>query len=358
MIGLIDRVILGRLASRIGITVLMVFSLICLVESLDAGRFFYLTTLGGPQLALMTIAASAARWTIKTLSVSVLLGAIIAVIDLRAKRELVVIKSVGFSIWRMLRAPVLAALVVGALVGIGGDTVATSINRVHNPTPTSAYNSLLPSNELWLEQGSGAESYVITASYVSPGEATLGGVTVFLRYADPAARIVAETARLENGQWHFGPGRIYTALQPQRPLPEGYTLPASSTPADLRLKYASTEDLTIFEIGAALASRVSDPLLRAGMTTRMIKLITLPLLLVGSLFIAFAFTAGYRRTNKYGAAVLYGIVLGFVIFVITEMADRAGSAGVLSPLLAAAGPALVAIATGLTVLLRKEDGRV
>jgi lipopolysaccharide export system permease protein len=50
-------------------------------------------------------------------------------------------------------------------------------------------------------------------------------------------------------------------------------------------------------------------------------------------------------------------VLGFVVFLVTEMADRAGSAGVLDPTFAAVGPAFVAVLTGLTVLLYKEDGR-
>jgi len=42
-------------------------------------------------------------------------------------------------------------------------------------------------------------------------------------------------------------------------------------------------------------------------------------------------TTATQSENKYGAAVLYGIVLGFVVFLVTEMADRAGSAGVLDP---------------------------
>ncbi|WDR03583.1 LptF/LptG family permease [Devosia algicola] len=90
---------------------------------------------------------------------------------------------------------------------------------------------------------------------------------------------------------------------------------------------------------------------------RVIKLLALPLVLCGSLLIAFAFTAGYRRSDRYGAAILYGIVLGFVVFMITEMADRAGSSGVLDPGFAAVGPAFVAIVIGVTVLLYKEDGR-
>jgi lipopolysaccharide export system permease protein len=55
--------------------------------------------------------------------------------------------------------------------------------------------------------------------------------------------------------------------------------------------------------------------------------------------------------------VLYGIVLGFVVYVVTEMAGRAGDAGVIQPVVAVFGPALVAIVAGATVLLNREDGR-
>jgi lipopolysaccharide export system permease protein len=55
--------------------------------------------------------------------------------------------------------------------------------------------------------------------------------------------------------------------------------------------------------------------------------------------------------------VLYGIVLGFVVYVVTEMAGRAGEAGVVQPVIAVLGPALIAIVAGATVLLNREDGR-
>jgi lipopolysaccharide export system permease protein len=108
---------------------------------------------------------------------------------------------------------------------------------------------------------------------------------------------------------------------------------------------------------AAVSQRMADPGLRAAAVTSLFRLISLPAQLAGSVLIGFAFTAGYRRTNKYGGAVLYGIVLGFVVYVVTELATRSGSAGVLDPAFAAAGPAFVAIIIGVTVLLYKEDGR-
>jgi lipopolysaccharide export system permease protein len=191
---------------------------------------------------------------------------------------------------------------------------------------------------------------------VQPGGTVLNEVTVFLFDDGPVDRIIADEARLQSGHWLIAEGMGYRADAPPQRLTD-LLLPTTSTPADLKVRLASTDDLTFFELGAALGTQLNDPILRNAVATRFMRLLTLPLLLAGSVLIAFAFTAGYRRSNKYGAAVLYGIVLGFVVFFVTEMADRAGSAGALDPTFAAVGPAFVAIVVGLTVLLYREDGR-
>jgi lipopolysaccharide export system permease protein len=125
----------------------------------------------------------------------------------------------------------------------------------------------------------------------------------------------------------------------------------------MQVRLTSARDLTFVELVNVVAQNVADPDLRAAAITSLLSLLALPGLLTGSVLIGFAFTSGYRRTNKYGGAVLYGVVLGFVVYVVTELANRSGYAGVLDPAFAAAGPAFVAIVIGLTVLLYKEDGR-
>jgi lipopolysaccharide export system permease protein len=350
----IDWLIIRRLGKNIAQVVLVFYGLITLVESLDAWRFNYLTNIGGVQLALTAIVASAARWTIKTLSVTVLIGAILGILDLQARREMTVIKSTGISIWRIMAGPTAAVILCSLFISVVAETVITQVNRSVFPAPLMN-NGGLAAGELWLEQVADGQRYIIMAKAVA-NNSTLGDVVVFFRDTPQGVRIVAPEAKLENGAWTFAEATRWISDQPLEKL-TNYSLPTTATSDDLRLKYSSTDDMTLFELGNALAGNLSDPALRSAVMTRYAKLLTLPLLLTGSLLIAFAFTAGYRRTNKYGTTVLYGIVLGFVVFVITEMADRAGASGVLDPAFAAWGPAFIAIVIGLTVLLRKEDGR-
>lgn len=352
----IDWLVLSRLGSRIGATVFVFYGIITLVEALDTGRFNFVADNRGVGMALLMVAMSGVRWTIKTLPVTVLMGAIIGFIDLKARHELTVIKSSGLSIWRIVRAPTIALMLISFVIALGAETISTQINRELNPTPPGEASLLTPPGEVWLEQRSGDTRYVMLATDMRPGGSVLGNVTIFNLANAADHRIEAPEARLENGFWVLPSATVRNPdMQPHEVF--NYRLPTTSTPAEINLRLASTEDMTFFELARLLQTGVTDSAIRSAATMRLIKLLALPLLLTGSLFIAFAFTAGYRRSSNFGPAVLYGIVLGLVVFVITEMADRAGSTGVLDPAFAAVGPAFVAIVIGVTVLLHKEDGR-
>ena len=355
MMNRIDRLVLARLGSRIIVTVLIFYGLIALVESLDTWRFNHVTEQRGLPTAILMVAMSAVRWTIKTLPVTVLMGGILGLADLKARHELTVIKASGISIWRVLRAPVAALVLVSFLVALGAETMSTQINRELNPTPPGQAAQLTPAGEIWLEQRGEDARYVLMARSMAPGGAALSNVTLFHLGPSAIPRLEAEEAILEDGFWHMPVALARTANAPPYRVRD-MRVPTTSSAAEIRLKTASTEDMTFFELATLLQRGVADPAIHAATSMRLVKLLALPLVLTGSLLIAFAFTAGYSRNTQFGPAVLYGIVLGFVVFVITEMADRAGTTGVLDPLFAAIGPAIVAIVIGLTVLLYKEDG--
>lgn len=353
----IDWLVLNRLGSRIAVTVFVFYGLIALAESLDTWRFNFVAEQKGLAMAILMVAMSAVRWTIKTLPVTVLMGAILGLVDLKARHELTVIKASGLSIWRIVRAPTLVLMVLSFAIALGAETISTQINRELSPTPPGQAAQLTPQGEIWLEQRGEGVHYVLMARSMSPGGAVLGDVTLFFLDGGEVPRLEADEAQLENGAWSIPVATARTPDAPPRRL-YGLSIPTRSTAAEIRLKLASTEDMTFFELVDLLNRGVADPSIRSAASMRAIKLLALPLVLAGSLFIAFAFTAGYRRNTQLGPAVLYGVVLGFIVFIITEMADRSGSTGVLDPFFAALAPAAIAIIIGITVLLYREDGRI
>jgi lipopolysaccharide export system permease protein len=351
----IDWIVLRRVVSRIVVTVVLFFGLILLIESIDSWRYSYLIQIGGLPLAALGMVAGAARWLSRGLPLLILVGTVVGVIDLQSRRELTAIKSSGASMWRVMRAPALAVLLFGGFVTFYGDGVLTTTNRVLDPEIPDSDPTFSPDQGLWLEQDSGSERYVVHIDHILEDGAEEAGVQVFLPDGLSEGRIIAATASLEPGYWLLAQARRYRAGKPSEQL-TNFHLPTTTTLSDLRLKSRSIEDMTFYELAASLATNLSDQTLRNAVLTRFLRLLSLPGLLVGSFFIAFAFTAGYRRTNGYGRMIIFAILTGFVVFVVTEMADRAGSAGILDPTFAACGPAFVTLVTGLTLLLYREDG--
>ena len=352
----LDRLLATRVLFGVLSIVVVYFTVIALGESLDTWRIRQIAETRGQGLATLSVLASAARWSIKALPVTVLIGSIVALLSLQTHSELLVMKASGLSIWQILRGPIVAILVMSGGIAFYGDAQVTMLNRFIAPAPQSAGASVGADKQIWIAQQSSGGHFLIQAQNSTSDKRGLEDVVVFMGAAFDLRRIQAKSARIQDGLWTFSEVQLFSIGVPIQHL-DLFSLETHSNVADLELKLASTEDFTLSELANALKKGVSDPTVRAAAATRFAKLLSLPILLVGTLLIAFAFTAGYRRTGSYSDAILYGIVLGFVVFVVNEMADRAGSSGVLNPAFAAWGPAVVSTIIGLTVLLYKEDGR-
>jgi lipopolysaccharide export system permease protein len=351
----IDWIILKRIISRIVVTVLIFFGLILLVESIDSWRYNYLVQAGGVPLAVLGMVTAAAGWLAKGLPLLILVGTVIGVIDLQSRRELTAIKSSGASMWRIMRAPALVVLLFGFFMTFYGDGVLTTINRSLDANVPGSDTTFTPGEGMWLEQTGGGKHYVVQVAHILKDGAESAQFRAFMPDGLTDGRFYASKALLMPGYWLLPTALRYRAGKKTEYL-TNFRIPTDMTLSDLQLKLKSTASMTFYELASSLTKNLTDPTLRNGILTRFLGLICLPALLVGSLFIAFAYTAGYRRTNGYGRAIIFAILTGFVVFVVTEMADRAGSAGVLDPMFAAVGPAFVTLVIGLTILLYKEDG--
>lgn len=86
------------------------------------------------------------------------------------------------------------------------------------------------------------------------------------------------------------------------------------------------------------------------------SLTALPALLVAMTLIAATVSLRFARFGHSSAAVLGGIVAGFLLYVVTAMAEALGGAGIIAPVISAWMPVIAASFFGVTFLLHKEDG--
>jgi lipopolysaccharide export system permease protein len=347
----IDWIVLKRFTARLAITFVIFLGLFCLVESLNSSKMQALTLLGGPGLAVLGIVLSGLWSSIGALPVTVLIGTVAGVIDLQLRRELTVMQSSGQSIWRLFRAPLILVLVFAGAISIFGETTIISFNRSFLGQPANKGGAT------WIEQSGSDGDYVMHVQRATTTPPAIYGVEVYLAGLPSRDRIEAETAELREGTWYFPSATRYRPDVPARHLNK-FSLSTGMSFGDLRLLASGTVDLTLPELLAAATADVRQDKARAETLTSLYRTFARPLMVIGSMLIGIAAAAGYRRNVRYGDTVLFAIVCGFVLFTVNEMAIRAGNSGVLAPILATAGPALVSLLVGITALLYSQDGKI
>jgi lipopolysaccharide export system permease protein len=344
----LDRIVMTRVAARIGVTIAVLFGLAILVESLDSSKFAIMQAAGGLPLAILAMVTAAARFCIGTLPVIVLIGTIAAVIDLQSRNELAILKASGASIWRIVRTPFIAVLIGGGLLSTVVDSWTITIDR------TLPQTSRRTGGAMWLDQTDGTTRYIIHAKRTSSAAPQLRDLTVY--GWGERERIFAANATYEDGKWVLNDGSIYSALATPRAYIR-HEIGTTMTRADLYLLLSRARDRTVLELLGLRRSDVSDPALRAIAQTSLYRAFMLPLVAGGSVLLAFALAGSYRRQRDYGGAILIGVIVGFIIYVVNELSTRAGNAQIISPLAATLGPAALSLLVGATALLFREDGR-
>jgi lipopolysaccharide export system permease protein len=344
----------ARVALSTGFVTAVMFALVGLVQfivetsrgAIDADAFIE----GAIKAAVFSF-----YYALEILPVYLLMGAILALMEMQRRYELVAMKSAGVSIWRLAGLPVALAALAGVVISLGLDPFVLGAARQFE-VPLAA-DTNRPGSSGWLSLQAEDGRYFIHADRINSEVPEMINVSVYAFDSDglPIEQILADDARLEGGRWVLGPGTRHRIAEAPEPF-DSLTLSAAASASEVRLALGSASTMSYYELSELVNVANLEPTIRTVAEMRLARLQALPLVLVGSLLIAFAFTARYRRGGAPGATILYGVLLGFVVFVITRLAEQAGSAGILEPVVAAWGPAIVATVIGVTALLYVEDG--
>lgn len=305
---------------------------------------------------------------IRILPFAVLLGGIYSFWRLTRSSELVVARATGASAWQFLMLPVSAAALLG-FITMTAISPLSAVMFARAETLYSAYLAIgagplsLTGGQLWLRQ----EDHAITPRGVAVLHArdvrivahrlTTGPITI-LRLGPQTRmleRIDAASARLDRGRWELHDAWI---------LNPGHTpkkFGAIQFPTDLTVRrvqesFASPSALSFWALPGFIRL-----LRRSGFSTTRHELafqtwLALPLLCATMVLVAAGFSM--RPARRGGAAQMIGggVVFGFFLFMISEVAAQFGKSGALPVLLAAWAPAAVGLLLAVALLLHLEDG--
>lgn len=349
-----------------------VFALILfLIEMIEMIRRFSdegVGLTGAAMLAGLNIAGS----FYAILPLIAVLAGIALFLGLARTSEMVAIRASGRSAVKTLIAPVVTAVVIGALAvaflnpfvaatGKQFDATAASFERAAGQTVS------LGDSAVWLRQGLAGDEgtsgqLMIRAARTSPDATTLYDATfiIFAPDAGPIRRIEAEQAVLQPGEWHLSEVTEYplTAPNPQAAARHSdvLNLPSDLTAQGIRDGFGRPDSVPIWQLPAFIAG-----LERAGFSATRHRTwfqieLALPFLMASMVVVAAGFTMRHVRGRNTGVAVLLAFGAGIGVFFLRNLAQVLGDNGQVAPWIAAWAPPAVAALLGLALILQREDG--
>lgn len=339
------------------------FALVALVDYIEMVR----RTSGDSDASALVVAAISLARVPQIMEIllpfAVLVGAMISYVNLSRRLELVIARAAGVSAWQFIAPALLVAFVFGALATTVYNPVAAYLKEQSKRLEVKYGGRLqqiglqATGSGFWVRQKSVSGQSIINAATSSDQGVRLGGITVFVfdNGNHFSERIEARTATLKDGYWQLADVRRYPINSPPVITPE-YALSTNLTVEQVRESFATPETVSFWELPFFIELADHAGLTAAGYKLQYQKLLSRPALLVAMVLVAAAFSLGFFRFGGVQKMVLCGIAAGFLLYVLSKVADDLSKAELLHPIAAAWLPIVIGTFTGLVPLLFQEDG--
>lgn len=293
---------------------------------------------------------------------AVLFGGMMSFWRLTRSQELVMARAAGVSVWQFLAPPLVVAFLL-ALIKIGVFSPFASAMSARFEHLESKYLkgrvSLLAVSDagLWLRQPSERGHAVLSAGRIAQDSMELGDVIVFLFEGQDrfVGRIDARSATLEPGYWSLKQAML-SAEGRQTQRIDQYRIATELTSEKIQDSFAPPETLSFWDLPGFIAL-----LERAGFSAVRHKLyfhslLAAPLLQCAMVLLAAIFTLRSARRGGTSIVVGSGVIIGFLVYFLSDLIFALGMSARLPVALAAWAPATVTTLLGLASLLHSEDG--
>jgi len=291
----------------------------------------------------------------------VLIGTMSCYLNLSRRNELVVARAAGISAWQFVAPAALCAFILGVLAVTAYNPISAALQERAKRLESNAFSkqARIASNSgpSWISQRSADGKAFINAASSAGQGVDLTGVTIF-KFDKGGAyveRLQAQSAKLESGFWRLTDVRSYRHGERPQDHPT-MDLPTTLTREQVRENFATPESVPFWDLPEYIQSAGYSGSAAAGYRLQFQKLLARPFLLAAVVFLAAAVSLRFFRFGGVQKMILGGILAGFLLYVLSKIADDMATVGLMPPIAAAWVGVLAASVVGVTALLYQEDG--
>jgi lipopolysaccharide export system permease protein len=300
--------------------------------------------------------------TERVLPFTVMVAAMFCYLNLSRRLELVVARAAGLSAWQFIGPAVGLALLLGIATTAIYNPLSASLREQSTRLEGELFRGTrsihdLGSSGFWVRQRTEDGNAVINAKSSSQQGIELSGVSIF-RFDDSdryQERIEAKSAVLHSGYWRLEEARIYAREAPTVDR-DVYDLKTNLTAVQVRENFATPDTVPFWQLSAYINLAENAGLAAAGYRVQYYQLLAQPFYLAAMVLLAASVSLRSFRFGGVQQMVLGGVVVGFLLYVMSKVTGDLSKAGLIPPAIAAALPPLAGGLTGLVTLLYQEDG--
>ena len=299
-----------------------------------------------------------------------LFGTLAAFVSLNRRSELVAMRAAGLSAWRFILPAAGAAFVFGLItITMLNPLTAMLTDRFERQSSRLIEGRAGEvTQDIWRPQGDGRTRVMIHAKGRDRvgGQIRLKNVTMF-QYTitrDGGMEFVRRYEAAEALLKTDGAGEGFWELRQVQEVTPGsgafrhdsVSLPTTIDPSEEIERFASPDAISFWKLPDAIRTTEQAGFSAAGYRLRLYQLMAAPVLFSAMSILAAAFSLRLMRLGGLGVLAASGVALGFVFFFLNELSGALGKAD-LAPVFAAAwAPPIIALLSGLTLLIYTEDG--
>lgn len=362
----LGRYLFVRTLSGFGVALAAVSASILLVDVVEQLRTVGARTDLSLWQALGLTALKTPMLIEQTLPFVVLAGAMIGLVQLNRRSELIALRASGVSAWRFLAPTAAAALLIGVfattILNPIGARLYERFEQIQARLEGANESDVVTRNGVWLRQGDATTQTVIHAESIDPNSTTLRKVTFFVFEVRPDAtlsfvnRINAEEAVLRpSSMWELR--SLVWARPGEPPVAE----PVVSIPTTLEANalfdtFVTPGALSFWRLPPFIASARAAGLAPTRYELKFQSLLALPILLAAMASLGAVFSLRLQRLGGLAGYVGMGVAGGFALYFSGQLAAAFAVTEVVPPAIAAWAPALTGFFASLAILSFVEDG--
>jgi lipopolysaccharide export system permease protein len=288
-----------------------------------------------------------------------LFATMMTLLSLNKRQELVVTRASGMSAWQFI-APLCAGSFMLGVFTVGVFNPFAAASQVQSEQQEIVFGLSSPAGAKilpWFRQSNEDGTVIIGAEQASTQGSFLGRPSFYFFDSnnDPIKRVDAASGILTDNNWVLSDARIFWETGAIDQVAEFIT-PAFLDIALLGQTLTQPGSVSFYNLEKTMLAARAFGLPESPYAMRWHSLIALPALLVAMSLIAATVSLRFARFGQSSTAILGGILAGFLLYVVTALAEALGGAGVIAPIISAWLPVVAASFFGVTFLLHREDG--